>query len=171
MDSAKPIIEFIGFINHNDITKLIADFEKYAFKQNISNSLNRKVVVVMIEILENCFHYTKTIQDEIPSQVDSPYFSIYKRDNSYHLISTNPIKKEDFDNLKCKIDEINNCEKVFLKELYLKKLIGSINTDKSSPGVGLIRIAKITQNKINYSFNQFDNKFLTYRLEIIVNSK
>jgi len=170
MTSLIPVIEFSGFVSHNDITRLINEFDKYASKQGISNSLIKKVLIVMIEILENNFHYIKSIRSELPSQIDIPYFSIFKRGNSFNLISINPIKQKDIDQLKNRIIEINNCEKTFLKELYLKRLIDSINTNKTSPGVGLIRIAKITQNKINCSFNHFDNKFLNYRLEIIVNS-
>ncbi len=171
MAALSPILDFNGFVSHNDITKLISEFDKYSTSQNISNSLNKKVIVVMIEILENSFHYIKTIRNELPPQIQLPRFSLYKKGDSFILISTNPIRKENADQLKQRIIEINECEKAFLKELYLKKLIESITADKASPGVGLIRIAKITKNKINCSFNQFDNKFLNYRLEIIVNSK
>jgi len=171
MSATESIISFIGFVDHNDVTRLINEFEKSVKKTPSGSSLYKKMVVIMIEILENSHHYTKKIRDELPKNIDLPKFSIEKDNDSFKLIAVNPIKTEDVNQLKNRINEINSCEKVFLKELYLKKLIESMNNDKSSPGVGLIRIAKITQNKINYSFNQFDNNFLNYRLEILVNTK
>ncbi|OFX88580.1 MAG: hypothetical protein A2W99_09285 [Bacteroidetes bacterium GWF2_33_16] len=171
MSSSTNIIEFKGFVSHNDITRLINEFAKSAENLNITNSLFKKIVVVLIEVLENSFHYTNSIKKELPENIDIPIFSILKMKNSFKLISINPIKKEHVNLLSQRISEINNCEKIFLKELYLKKLIESMNNDKISPGVGLIRLAKITQNKIKCSFNQFDNKFLNYRLEILVNCK
>jgi hypothetical protein len=171
MSVSVTIIEFNGFVSHNDITKLINELEKSIKKLQLSSSLYKKIIVIMIEILENSYHYTKTIKGELPKNIDLPKFSIEKDNDKFKLIAINPIKTEDVIQLKKKINEINSCEKVFLKELYLKKLIESMNNDKPSPGVGLIRIAKITQNKINCSFNQFDNKFLNYRLEILVNIK
>lgn len=170
MANSEILIEHSGFVNHNDITRLVNEFEKSTPKLIISNSFSKKIIVIMIEILENSFHYTQSIKKEIPENIDKPYFSLTRKGNQYIIISVNPIKMEHVDQLRQRISEINNCEKVFLKELYLKKLIESINTDKSSPGVGLIRLAKITKNKINCSFNHFDNKFLNYRLEIIVNT-
>jgi len=171
MSVSESIISFVGFVDHNDITRLINDFEKSVKKFQSGSSLNKKIIVIMIEILENSYHYTKSIRNELPKNIDLPKFSIEKNNDSFKLITVNPIKTEDVNQLNERINEINNCEKVFLKELYLKKLIESMNNDKSSPGVGLIRIAKITQNKIDCSFNQFDNNFLNYRLEILVNTK
>lgn len=171
MSSATTILKFTGFLNHNDITIIANKFMDKAESLGISNSFARKIVVLIIEILENNFYYTKSIRKELPEQIDEPFFSIVFHKNKFIITSVNPIRLEDVEALKQRIDEINKCDTEFLKELYLKKLIESVGNNKSSPGVGLIRLAKITKNKINCSFNQFDNKFLNYRLEIIVNSK
>ena len=171
MSTKDTILNYTGFLSHNDITSIINNFMDKAKSLDISSSFARKIVVLIIEILENNFYYTKSIRKELPEQIDEPFFSIAFHKNMFIITSVNPIKIEDVEALQQRIDEINKCDTECLKELYLKKLIESVGNNKSSPGVGLIRLAKITKNKINCSFNQFDNKFLNYRLEIIVNSK
>ncbi|MGE0088096.1 MAG: DUF6272 family protein [Bacteroidales bacterium] len=171
MSSEKTLLKFTGFLTHNDITIITNNFMEKSKTLDISNSFARKIVVLIIEILENNFYYTKSIQTKLSEQIDEPFFSIVFNNKKFIITSVNPIRLEDVEPLKRRIEEINNCDIAFLKEIYLKKLIESVSNNKSSPGVGLIRLAKITKNKINCSFNQFDNKFLNYRLEIIVNSK
>lgn len=171
MISKTTILNHTGFINHNDITDIVNEFLNSSKTMDISSSLARKVVVLIIEILENSYYYTKNIRHLLPENIDQPYFSITFSENKFKIISVNPIKLEHTESLNQRIKEINKCNARFLRELYLKKLTESIGNNMSSPGVGLIRLAKITKNKINCSFTQFNNKFLNYTLEIIVNSK
>ena len=171
LQKEKKIIEYKGLINHSIINKLVKDFTEFKDEGNISNSLYKKIIVLMVEMLENSSKYSKLIDDDLPEQLDLISFTILQNEKNYTLISSNFIKIEHVQELKSRIDEINSCDKKLLKELYLKKLIEGIYIEKNSPGVGLIRMAKISRNKINCSFNHFDNKLLNYTLQIRVSAK
>ena len=59
MATSEKIIEHSGFVNHTDITRLVHDFEQRAKEMHFNYSLTKKIIVIIIEILENSFHYTR----------------------------------------------------------------------------------------------------------------
>jgi len=77
----------------------------------------------------------------------------------------NSFSEVDLEKFFSKIEEkfnIRISKDILKKEIYSKK---------QSPGIGLIRIAKVVRNKFEYTFQKIDNKFLYYTLDILINTK
>ncbi|HAN17993.1 MAG: hypothetical protein A2X13_10215 [Bacteroidetes bacterium GWC2_33_15] len=170
MKDTKILFQYEGFFSHSIVNKLIRDFYEINKIHKLPTSVFKKMLIVMIEILENNYKYVQSIQNELPEGINLPYIKISKIARGFEIESANPLKIEHVSLLENKIKEINEYNKVLLKEFYLKKLLEGVYIEKDTPGVGLIRIAKITHNKIKYSFKQIDNKFLNYTLRIKVYS-
>lgn len=171
MNTDNIIIHHKGFFNYNLLNKLLTDFIKYVDENKIDNFFFKKIQIIMVEMLENNYQYIHSIEDENRIKDYKPEFKILKTDGEFKIISSNPVLHIDADILKSHIDKINSSDLEELKELYKLTLKEGMHSEKRTAGTGLIRIAKVTKNKISYSFRKIDNKFLYYTLEIVVNSK
>lgn len=165
------ILKHEGFFNYNILNNLLSDFIQYVNKENIDNYLFRKVQIVMVELLENNYQYTQTLDKHHEIAKLKPDFKLKKTLEGFKLSSSNPILEEDAEALKQKLDKINNIDLKRLKQYYKNTLKEGMHSEKSTAGIGLLRIAKVTRNKIKYSFRKIDNNLLYYTLEIMVNPK
>ena len=170
MNNETVILHFKGFFNYKIINQLLADFVNYANESKLNNYFFKKIQIVMVEMLENNYQY---FQGSLTEKIlkSTPEFKLIKSHDSYKLLASNPILVDDADNLKTQIDKINNSNYFELKRLYKEILKDGMYSKKKTAGIGLIRIAKVTKNKIGYSFRKIDNKLLNYTLEIMVNPK
>jgi len=165
------VLEHKGFLNYNLLNKLLGDFIVYVEKNRIDNYLFKKVQIVMVEMLENNYQYMENLGKESVVHTVSPEFKIIKTGNGFKLTASNPVQVKDVNQLRTMIEEINRCDLKKIKELYKNTLKEGMYSEKKTAGTGLLRIAKVTKNKIVYSFRKVDNKLLNYTLEIMINSK
>lgn len=165
------ILKYEGFFNYSILNHLLSDFIHYVDANKIDEYLFRKVQIVMVEIIENNYHYTQSMNRNYDIEMLKPEFKLEKTMEGFRLCSSNPILKKDAEFLKRILDHINRVSLKRLKEQYKNTLKESMYSDKPTAGIGLLRIAKVTGNKIKYSFRKIDNNLLYYTLEIMVNPK
>jgi molecular chaperone DnaK (HSP70) len=82
------------------------------------------------------------------------------------MTSGNPILKKDIDPLKQRIDLINKLTRDELKELYKDTMSEGIYENQEGAGLGIMKMAKITRNKINYSIDPIKDDIFFYTIEI-----
>lgn len=171
MKTENIIIQHKAFFNYSLLNNLLLDFYLYVENNNIENYIYKKIQIIMIEMLENNYQYIQSIR--VKNELDNfiPEFKISKSETGFKICASNPVLKEDTDNIKSRIDKINNSSIEQLKVLYKEVLKEEMFSKKNTAGTGLIRIAKVAKNKIRYSFQKIDNKLLYYTLEIMVNPK
>ena len=169
--SEEIAIQHVGFFNYSILNKLLSDFIIYVESNNIDNYLFKKVQIVMVEILENNYQYTQSLMKKNNIESIKPEFSITKTQLGFRIVASNPIYLKDAEELKSTINKINSLDIGKLKDLYKKKLKAGMHSNKVTAGIGLIRIAKVAKNKIDYSFQKIDNNSLYYTLEILINTK
>jgi len=167
----KPILYYKGFFNYAIVNHLLKELLLLEQSGILSNITYKKIQIVMVEMLENSYKYTSEEIKFFNPVFYLPEFKILKENHSFRLSASNPIKKEDLPDFKKHLDKINISRLPELKEWYKKILKDEIYSKKQSPGIGLIRIAKVVRNKFEYTFQQIDNKFLYYTLDILINTK
>ena len=165
------IVQYKGFFDYGLLNKLLMDFMKYVEKNNIDSYFFKKVQIVMVEMLENNYQYTHLIEDELKYENFEPEFKIVNSDFDFKVITSNPILTNDAYQLKAHIDKINDFSREDLKTNYKDTLKEGMYIKNANSGTGLIRIAKVSKNKINYSFRKINNKLLYYTIEILVAPK
>ena len=165
------IIQYKCFFDYNLLNKFLSDFIFYAQKNNIDSYIFKKIQIVMVEMIENNYRYIQSIEKEYYLKDFKSEFEIVRTNLGYKLISSNPIIINDTYDLKTHIDKINNSSFSQLKTLYKEILKEGMYSKKISAGTGLIRIAKVTKNKIKYSFQKIDNKLLYFTIETLVTQK
>ncbi|HAF29342.1 MAG TPA: hypothetical protein DCG75_09880 [Bacteroidales bacterium] len=171
MKTETIIIQHKAFFDYCLLNKLLIEFSLFVKENNIGNYFYKKIQIVMIEMLENNYQYIQSIREKYELDHIIPEFKILKLESGFKICASNPVLIEDTENIKSKIDKINNLSLDQLKELYKEVLKEEMFSEKNTSGTGLIRIAKVAKNKIRYSFQKIDNKLLYYTLEIMVNPK
>jgi len=123
----------------------------------------------MIEALENISKYS----DQFPCKGDEkngycPSCYINRNTSTIELITRNPVKNQDVETLRTRIDNVNNHDKEELKELYKSTITNGQFSPKGGAGLGFIEIAKTTGNKLEYSFEDMSKDYSLYTFRVFL---
>jgi hypothetical protein len=82
----------------------------------------------------------------------------------------NVLPTSSINDLKVKLDEINNLETKEIRNVYRQMLSAAEFSSKGGAGLGLIEMAKKTGNKLDYDFVALDNEYSYFILSKTVDS-
>jgi hypothetical protein len=117
----------------------------------------------MIESLENVFKYRDVYEDLVKEKEKYlPTFEIRKNSEIIQLITSNPIRNDDINTLKGKIELVNNKDREELKNLYVQTITNGKFSVKGGAGLGFIEMAKTSGNNLQFSFEPIDDSFSLY---------
>jgi hypothetical protein len=152
-----------------EITKsVLAMAERNMDSMGEESGIKRKVFNVMVECLQNIVkHGDEYMTGEI--QINTAIFMIGKQRDSYVITSGNPIRDEQIDNLKDKLDQVNSLDKDGLKALY-KDIIKSSSglTNKGGAGLGFVDMARKSGQKLEYEFQSLGDGHSFFSLKTTV---
>jgi hypothetical protein len=170
-NSQKEIfLHYKGAILYDTIGLLISELKEKMFEQHIKQSVYKKVLMVMIEALENVFKYHEHFAEEKDLlRKYPPEIYIGKLTNSFSITITNPIRKVDVPTLKSKLQDINALDKLGVKEKYKQIITNGEFSEKGGAGLGIVEMAKITDEKLDFGFSEINDKFDYYRLSLKIN--
>ena len=163
------VIAYQGDIRYETIGELIHKFKQQAPLLGIPMGIYKRILLIMIESLENMMKHSN---DDIQSRpTGKPEMSIVRRDNKFIIETANAINTEKVGILKARLDLLNNLDQQGLKSLYKETITDGVFTQSGGAGLGLIEIAKISNNPIEYKFEKVDKQYTRYRQLIVVNEK
>jgi hypothetical protein len=171
MPQNETIISFQGLMSFEIIGHLLNSLKDETESRGISISHYKKILSVMIEALENVFKYNEHYEKEsslFPKYF--PTFTLEKIDGSYLLITGNPILKRDIERLSNHIERINTLDREGLRQLFRNTLTNGKFTAKGGAGLGFIEMAKISGEKIEYSFNPINENYSYYQCKVLISS-
>jgi len=151
-----------------EITKsVLAMAERNMDSMGEESNIKRKVFNVMVECLQNVVKHSE--ESATKMNTNTAVFLLGKNEDSYIIGSGNPVSNESLLSLKEKLDKINNLDKEGLKQLY-KDIIksGSGLTEKGGAGLGFVDMARKSGHKLEYSFEEIDDKTSFFCLKTIV---
>ncbi len=151
-----------------EMNKILLSFTERKFKaENVEDITRRKIFNIMVEVLQNISK--NRIDCDIDPAALASVFMIGANDDHYILLSSNIILNDKISNLKERINQINSLDKTGLKQLYKEARLGNSFTDKSGAGIGLIDIARKSENKLEYVFENMNDEISTFSLLVKVN--
>jgi hypothetical protein len=167
MNENHHIISYTGYFSYELTGHLIEKLRKAKGKFNLDKSSFRKVLTLMVEVLENNYKYVNKLENKVLDSISVyPTFHLKKENDHFKMTSGNPILKKDIDPLKQRIDLINKLTRDELKELYKDTMSEGIYENQEGAGLGIMKMAKITRNKINYSIDPIKDDIFFYTIEI-----
>ncbi|TCN72908.1 SiaB family protein kinase [Acetobacteroides hydrogenigenes] len=160
---------YLGEFNH-EITRMFTTMTESNMERNSEErSVQRKVFHVMVETLQNMNKHSDELSKT--SQTGSGLFIIGKKNDTYYVITSNKVAAEHREFLEETLIKVNNATKEELKEMYKKQMKEGVLTEKGGAGLGLIDIARKTEEKLNFQFIPFDDKYYFFILKVEVSTK
>ena len=129
--------------------------------QNVSLKVHKKIFHFLVEILQNISKHAYPINDKRDG-----LFQIGFADDKFHIGTGNFIAKDEVENLKNQLDMLNSKSVDELNDLYRKYLREGKSTKTGSAGLGLIDLARETDDKINYEFTEVNDDYSFFSLTV-----
>lgn len=169
MPEREVILSYQGLFNFEVIGHLLNSLKDETESRSISISHYKKILSVMIEALENVFKYSEYFDRETALfPLYYPRFQLEKIDFNYLLSTGNPILNSDVEKLANHISKINSLDKEGLRQLFRNTLTNGQFSAKGGAGLGFIEMAKVTSEKINFSFDSINDRFSYYSCKILI---
>ncbi len=170
MNNGEVLLAYKGSITAELITNVLGVVETKLDHVIEKSITKKKIYNVLVESLQNLYHHVDELPEELSYDLDFNFgiFVVSKVDDSYEIRTGNFIRKDKIKSLKERLDKIKSLTKDELKELYKFVLNNQKFSDKGGGGLGLIDIARRTDGKIDYQFNDFDTDFSFFNLNIVI---
>ena len=171
LSGRNPILYYKGNIDSDLINRVLDTVEEKLISSNENPRLRKRVYNVLVESLQNLYHHVGSVPAGFEDQISEKFgiLSINKMDVGYRIVTGNFIGKEDAEELEKKIVRINNSSHDEITELYKFILNHQRISVKGGGGLGLVDIARKTGNKLEYTFQDYDQDNSFFYLDILVN--
>lgn len=147
-----------------EITKsVLAMAERNMDSMGEESGIKRKVFNVMVECLQNIVKHSEDLNRTM-EQKSTAIFMIGKQDSAYIITSGNPIKNDEVENLRAKLDQINGLDKDGLKQLYKEIIKSTSLSEKGGAGLGFVDMARKSGSPLEYDFEKLDNQYSFFSL-------
>jgi len=165
VEKKEVLISHYGPLSYEEIgyllNKMTAILDRYAF----GITVKKKVYAAMVESLENIYKH----QDLIEGNSNYlPKFSLQLDDKYICLTVSNSVIKTKTSLLKGRLDKVNLLDKNGLKDYYKEIILSGNVSQKGGAGLGIVNIAKVTENKLEYTFEDIDSQYSYFTLKIKV---
>jgi hypothetical protein len=167
------ILHYKGNIDSDVINHVLDTVEDKMVEINEQSKLRKKVYNVLVESLQNLYHHVDKVPDDFEDQTSERYglLIVNKVKDGYKIITGNFVGADKIEKLEEKIKRINRSSHEEIKELYKFILNHQKISAKGGGGLGLVDIARKTGNKLEYSFQEYNNKHSFFYLKILVNEE
>ncbi len=160
---------YFGEFSH-EITKMFTSMAESDMEKNSEErSVQRRVYHVMVETLQNMNKHSDDLKDE--ASVGGGMFIIGKKNDVYYVITSNKVMREHKENLEMALNTVNNATLDELKDMYKKQIKEGRISEKGGAGLGLIDIARKTEEPLEYQFLQLDQDSFFFILKVEINAK
>ncbi len=154
-----------GVVTNENSVPLLLLLEKEMENSEFGFVGRKRLFMFVLESLQNVSRHSDKSEHANMSLV------VYsKTDNGYTVTTGNVLPTSGINDLKTRLDEINNLETSEIRSVYRQMLSNSEFSTKGGAGLGLIEMAKKTGNKLDYDFVPVDDKYSYFILSKTVDS-
>ena len=165
MDQDDIILSYKGDVSSDLVSSVLQIIESKMDKLEEPSKIRKKVYNVLVETLQNLYHHIAENPGlSSKEEVSSVIFLIGKSEDYYIVSTGNFMENEKVNQLRERINKINDLDTLGLKEYYKKVLNNGIVSDKGGGGLGMIDIARKSGHKLAYNFNKIDDQHTFFSL-------
>ncbi len=151
-----------GDFSQHTLVPIFRMIEDNIEKNKEKGSFKKKIVHVLIEILQNVSKHTPEINNSREG-----IFIMGRHNEKYSIATGNYIRKTEVSKLKKQIDSLNNNTKEELTDVYKKTLLTILETGQYEP-LGLINIKRECTDNISYAFHPINNDYDFFSINIYI---
>jgi len=154
-----------GVVTNENSVPLLMLLEKEMENSEFGFVGRKRLFMFVLESLQNVSRHSNKSEHANMSLV------VYsKTDNGYTVTTGNVLPTSGINDLKVRLDEINNLDTSEIRSVYRQMLSTAEFSTKGGAGLGLIEMAKKTGNKLDYDFVPIDDNFSYFILSKTVDS-
>jgi len=170
LNGGDVLMTFKGNISSELVSNVLEVVESKMDSHNESSKIRKKVYNVLVESLQNLYHHIEVLPDVMKEEYDSKFgIMVVSRESGQYRISTgNFVTSDKVDVLKNKIDKINSMGKDELKDMYKFILNHQRLSEKGGGGLGLVDIARKTGNNLDYTFENYNDTYYFFNLDVFI---
>ncbi len=167
----------LSFIYQGDfsdgITDKIIALSEYSLEdKHEMGEIRRKVSFVIIECFQNIVRHGNDARNKSNRTVTSPgLFSTRNTKDCIYIASANLIEKENVAQLTEKLESLNKLNKEQKKDLHIDILKNGKLSDKGGAGLGFIEMARKSENPLEFTFENENDKLSLFYLMLKMHSK
>jgi len=145
---------------------MIRFFENFLQQENIILKIQRRAFYIFVEGIQNVHRHQLTPESTSPLQRG---FLLFQQ-QVQHLAFTmgNIIENSQEKFISSRLDTLNKMSREELNNYYKKILKNDVLSEKGGAGLGLIEIARKSENILNYHFMPLDDRFSFFYLRMVV---
>lgn len=160
---------YLGEFNQQIITMFTSMAKKSIYKPDDDRMSQRMLYHAMVETLENLNYHSDEVAENMHH--GKGFMIIGRKENKYYIITTNKISNTKKGPMEQELSEIVNASKERLDEMYREQIQQDSKLERGhGAGLGLIDIARKTNEKIDYFFLPNDENYHTFVLKIEISS-
>jgi hypothetical protein len=156
------VIEYGGEF-YKDLLIPLINLSQDFFMSKKDNSNGKKILVSLIEVLQNISKHGKRINDKAIG-----YFSISKTNDSFIIFSENYTDHNNYLVLEKRLSEILKLNEEELKIKYNDILMSSEINEKGNTGLGLYEIARNSRGNFAYKLEKIDQDSFKFEIKITI---
>ena len=164
------LMAFKGDISSELISNVLEVVEARLDEYKESSKIRKKVYNVLVESLQNLYHHIETLPEEMHGEFDARFgiLVVCRIENQYRISTGNFIGHDKVELLRNKIDKVNSMGREELKDMYKFILNHQRLSEKGGGGLGLVDIARKTGNKMEYTFEKYDDTYYFFNLDVFI---
>jgi hypothetical protein len=154
-----------GVVTNENSVPLLMLLEKEMENSEFGFVGRKRLFMFVLESLQNVSRHSNN------SEYASMSLVVYsKTDHGYTVTTGNVIPSSGINDLRIRLDEINNLDTSEIRSVYRQMLSTAEFSNKGGAGLGLIEMAKKTGNKLDFDFVPIDDKYSYFILSKTVDS-
>lgn len=160
---------YCGDFTQSIIVDILSLTEKNILDVNESSKAKKKVYNLMVEALQNIPKHQAKITPDLSTE--KGLFLIQHFREKYYITTGNIIFNENIEDIRSRIAIVNSLDCDGLKAYYKQQLISGSISDKGGAGLGLIDMARKSENKLFFDFKDLTEELSYFYFRICIDSQ
>lgn len=100
-----------------------------------------------------------------------PRFDLWVDDGQVEMSVGNPVLNSRVEHINACIERVNALDRDGLKELYKNIILHGTITEKGGAGLGFVNMAKVSDQKLAFTFDEIDAQYQYFTIKIVINHR
>ena len=166
MEDKQVILLYKGSFTQQTTKSVLSMTEQNMEAIGEINRIKRRVFYIMMECLQNITRHYENTNIELENDTEAIFIVGKDKDNKYFIITGNPITQENKQSLADNLNFINSLNKEELKQYHKNRMQKAKLSERGGAGLGFIDIARRTNQKLDFAFENIDDNLLFFYLKV-----
>ncbi len=159
----------LGHWDYNGIGEQLFTIGEILENHNVDRFTLKRIIFCSLEMMENVFHHSGQSKYDTEKDSHQSEFRIDLNEHYFRLCSGNVVHNADIEPLRKRLQEVKDLSIPEIRKIYIDQLKYGSFSNKGGAGLGIMEVAKISKNPIDYMFKEIDKDYTYLRLYAFIN--